>query len=132
MRRPPSSQAITKARNIISAHLAVRRNSMPIRQSMHDNPGWIIRAISHIPLIFSFFSRFSENVDIEQSIPFSPLLVWPAQRAHGERMSFFIISPELYAWVILPMLIFFARICDVSMETIRVIYISRGIKFSLP
>jgi uncharacterized protein YebE (UPF0316 family) len=47
-------------------------------------------------------------------------------------MSFFTISPELYAWVILPLLIFFARICDVSMETIRVIYISRGIKFLAP
>jgi uncharacterized protein YebE (UPF0316 family) len=47
-------------------------------------------------------------------------------------MSFFLISPELYAWVILPLLIFFARICDVSMETIRVIYISRGIKYLAP
>jgi hypothetical protein len=43
-------------------------------------------------------------------------------------MSFFTISPELYTWVILPLLIFFARICDVSMETIRVNYISRGKK----
>lgn len=47
-------------------------------------------------------------------------------------MAFFLISPELYAWVILPLLIFFARICDVSMETIRVIYISRGIKYLAP
>jgi uncharacterized protein YebE (UPF0316 family) len=47
-------------------------------------------------------------------------------------MSFFILSPELYAWVILPLLIFFARIADVSMETIRVIYISRGIKYLAP
>lgn len=47
-------------------------------------------------------------------------------------MAFFLISPELYAWVILPLLIFVARICDVSMETIRVIYISRGIKFLAP
>ena len=47
-------------------------------------------------------------------------------------MSFFTISPELYAWVILPVLIFLARICDVSMETIRVIYISRGIKLLAP
>lgn len=47
-------------------------------------------------------------------------------------MSFFIISPEFYTWVILPLLIFFARICDVSMETIRVIYISRGIKYLAP
>ena len=47
-------------------------------------------------------------------------------------MSFFIISPEIYAWVILPLLIFVARICDVSMETIRVIYISKGIKYLAP
>ena len=47
-------------------------------------------------------------------------------------MSFFLISPDLYAWVILPLLIFFARICDVSMEMIRVICISRGIKYLAP
>lgn len=47
-------------------------------------------------------------------------------------MLFFIISPELYGWVILPLLIFLARICDVSLETIRVIYISRGIKYLAP
>src|SRR4030042_4246286 len=47
-------------------------------------------------------------------------------------MSFFTISPELYTWVILPLLIFLARICDVSMETIRVIYISKGIKYLAP
>lgn len=47
-------------------------------------------------------------------------------------MSFFIINPELYAMVILPLLIFIARIGDVSMETIRVIYISRGIKYLAP
>jgi uncharacterized protein YebE (UPF0316 family) len=47
-------------------------------------------------------------------------------------LSFFIASPELYSWVLLPLLIFFARICDVSMETIRVIYISRGIKYLAP
>ncbi|MDD1693321.1 MAG: DUF5698 domain-containing protein [Methanoregula sp.] len=47
-------------------------------------------------------------------------------------MSFYIISPELYSWVLLPLLIFLARIGDVSMETIRVIYISRGIKYLAP
>lgn len=47
-------------------------------------------------------------------------------------MSFFVITPELYKWVILPLLIFLARICDVSMETIRVIYISRGIRYLAP
>ena len=47
-------------------------------------------------------------------------------------MSFYLISPEFYSWVLLPLLIFVARIGDVSMETIRVIYISRGIKFLAP
>ncbi|WP_321504253.1 DUF5698 domain-containing protein [uncultured Methanoregula sp.] len=47
-------------------------------------------------------------------------------------MAFFIISPEIYSWVILPLLIFLARIGDVSMETIRVIYISKGIKYLAP
>jgi uncharacterized protein YebE (UPF0316 family) len=47
-------------------------------------------------------------------------------------VSFFIISPEFYSWVLLPLLIFFARVCDVSMETIRVIHISRGIKYLAP
>ena len=42
------------------------------------------------------------------------------------------INPELYRWVILPILIFFARICDVSMETIRGIYIARGINYRAP
>jgi len=47
-------------------------------------------------------------------------------------MSFYLISPEIYSWFILPLLIFLARIGDVSMETIRVIYISRGIKYLAP
>lgn len=47
-------------------------------------------------------------------------------------MAFFVISPEIYALVILPALIFLARVADVSMETIRVIYISRGIKYLAP
>lgn len=47
-------------------------------------------------------------------------------------MSFFVISPEIYSMVILPVLIFIARIGDVSMETIRVIYISKGIKYLAP
>jgi len=43
-------------------------------------------------------------------------------------MVFFLISPELYAWVILPLLIFLARVCDVTMETIRIVFISRDIR----
>ena len=40
----------------------------------------------------------------------------------------FLQSP-LYAYVVLPVLLFCARICDVSMGTIRVICVSRGLKF---
>jgi uncharacterized protein YebE (UPF0316 family) len=42
------------------------------------------------------------------------------------------ISPEIYAWIVLPALIFIARIFDVSLETIRVVYISRGIVYLAP
>jgi uncharacterized protein YebE (UPF0316 family) len=33
---------------------------------------------------------------------------------------------DWYAWVFLPLLIFFARICDVTLGTLRIIFISRG------
>lgn len=36
--------------------------------------------------------------------------------------------PELYAWVILPGLIFLARVFDVSLGTTRVFFVSRGYK----
>jgi uncharacterized protein YebE (UPF0316 family) len=36
---------------------------------------------------------------------------------------------DLYAWVVIPFLIFVARIADVSLGTIRVIFISRGLKY---
>ena len=39
-----------------------------------------------------------------------------------------IINSNLWTWVILPILIFVARIIDVSLGTIRVIFISKGIK----
>ena len=42
------------------------------------------------------------------------------------------ITPNLFAWVILPILIFCARICDVTLGTIRVIFISKGIKYLAP
>ncbi len=47
-------------------------------------------------------------------------------------MAFYLVSPEIYSLVILPLLIFLARIGDVSLETIRVVYISRGIKYLAP
>ena len=33
---------------------------------------------------------------------------------------------DLYSWVILPIIIFFARICDVTLGTMRIILLSRG------
>ena len=39
---------------------------------------------------------------------------------------------EIYAWIILPFLIFFARVCDVSLGTIRIIFISKGLKYLAP
>jgi len=44
----------------------------------------------------------------------------------------FTISTDVYAWVILPLLIFLARICDVSLGTLRVIFIARGFKYIAP
>lgn len=43
-----------------------------------------------------------------------------------------IISPEIVTYVLLPFMIFCARICDVSLGTIRVIFISKGIKYLAP
>ncbi len=42
------------------------------------------------------------------------------------------INSDIYTWVIIPVLIFIARIFDVSIGTIRVIFISRGYKFVAP
>jgi len=39
---------------------------------------------------------------------------------------------EIYGWILLPLLIFFARVCDVSLGTIRIIFISKGIKYLAP
>ena len=43
-------------------------------------------------------------------------------------MGAIIISGETFSLVILPILIFFARIIDVSLSTLRIIFISRGYK----
>jgi uncharacterized protein YebE (UPF0316 family) len=39
------------------------------------------------------------------------------------------LDSNLYTWVILPALIFLARVCDVSLGTVRIIFISRGMKY---
>lgn len=38
-------------------------------------------------------------------------------------------SPDIFAWIILPVIIFFARVTDVSLGTLRIIFVSRGRKF---
>ncbi|MGD0533819.1 MAG: DUF5698 domain-containing protein [Methanoregula sp.] len=47
-------------------------------------------------------------------------------------MVFFLISPDIYAWVILPVLIFLAQVANVCMETLRIVFLSKGIKYLAP
>lgn len=47
-------------------------------------------------------------------------------------MAFFIINPDLYNWVILPALIFLAQIANVCLETLRIVFLSKGIKYLAP
>lgn len=42
------------------------------------------------------------------------------------------IGSDVYAWVILPLLIFIARVFDVSLGTIRIIFVSKGLKYLAP
>lgn len=42
------------------------------------------------------------------------------------------IDTPLFSWVVLPILIFLARICDVTIGTIRVMVLTRGIKLVVP
>jgi len=37
-----------------------------------------------------------------------------------------------YSWMVLPLLIFSARVADVSIGTVRVIFVSRGLKYLAP
>ena len=38
------------------------------------------------------------------------------------------MNPEIFTWVVLPGLIFLARICDVTIGTLRIIFVSKGLK----
>ncbi len=42
------------------------------------------------------------------------------------------MNSDLFSWVILPLLIFFARIMDVSIGTVRLIFVSKGFKHLAP
>jgi len=44
-------------------------------------------------------------------------------------MAFFLLNPEVYNWIILPALIFLAQIANVCMETLRIVFLSKGIKY---
>jgi len=43
-----------------------------------------------------------------------------------------LIDSPFYAWGLLPFLIFLSRVVDVSMGTVRVIFVSRGMKYLAP
>lgn len=43
-----------------------------------------------------------------------------------------VAASELYTWILIPLLIFIARVLDVSIGTIRVIFISRGFRLWAP
>ena len=44
----------------------------------------------------------------------------------------FEFDPKIYQYVILPLIIFFARICDVSLGTMRIVFVSKGKKNIAP
>ena len=44
----------------------------------------------------------------------------------------FLADSEIFKWIILPFLIFFARILDVSLGTLRIVFVSRGLKYFAP
>jgi len=43
-----------------------------------------------------------------------------------------IVNSGFYMWFVLPLLIFLARVADVSIGTVRVIFVSRGLKYLAP
>ncbi|MEI6059328.1 MAG: DUF2179 domain-containing protein [Bacteroidota bacterium] len=47
-------------------------------------------------------------------------------------MDFLLSDSWLFTWVLLPCLIFFARICDQSIGTLRLIFLSKGMKYLAP
>jgi uncharacterized protein YebE (UPF0316 family) len=43
-----------------------------------------------------------------------------------------ILGQDTLVWVVLPLLIFFARVLDVSLGTMRIVFVSRGLKYLAP
>jgi uncharacterized protein YebE (UPF0316 family) len=42
------------------------------------------------------------------------------------------IHTDTFTFLVLPLLIFLARICDVTLDTVRIIYVQRGMKYIAP
>jgi len=42
------------------------------------------------------------------------------------------MDSDLFTWIVIPFLIFLARVCDVSLGTIRIMFVSRGNKLAAP
>lgn len=42
------------------------------------------------------------------------------------------LNSDMFNWLVLPMLIFFARTCDVTLGTLRNIFLSKNIKYIVP
>jgi uncharacterized protein YebE (UPF0316 family) len=42
------------------------------------------------------------------------------------------MDPQIFSYLVLPVMIFFARICDVTLGTLRVIFVARGKKYIAP
>jgi uncharacterized protein YebE (UPF0316 family) len=42
------------------------------------------------------------------------------------------VSETVFAYVVIPALIFLARVCDVSINTVRIIFVMHGKKFLAP
>jgi uncharacterized protein YebE (UPF0316 family) len=47
-------------------------------------------------------------------------------------LALFVSEAQIYPWVILPLLIFLARIVDVTLGTVRLIFVARGLKYLAP
>jgi uncharacterized protein YebE (UPF0316 family) len=41
-------------------------------------------------------------------------------------------NSDTFVWIVLPILIFCARLCDVSLGTLRIIFVSHGLKYVAP
>lgn len=47
-------------------------------------------------------------------------------------MEYVMLASVLYTWLLLPLMIFMARVADVTLGTVRVIFVSRGMKYLAP